>query len=63
MRLLASFKTTALQKFENRMGSMVDVIRVDLLLNEARTQLEVLDKQEASLTSRFSLLNRSHDAA
>lgn len=64
MRLLASFKATALQKFENGMGSMVDVIRVDLLLNEARTQLEVLDKQEASLTSRFNtLLNRSHDAA
>ncbi|HHU57645.1 MAG TPA: TolC family protein, partial [Bacteroidales bacterium] len=64
MRLLASFKATALQKFENGMGSMVDVIRVDLLLNEARTQLEVFDKQEASLTSRFNtLLNRSHDAA
>lgn len=64
IRLLESFKTTTTQKYENGMGAMVDVIRVDLLLNEARTQLEVLDKQEASLTSRFNtLLNRSHDAA
>ncbi|MCA1745797.1 MAG: TolC family protein, partial [Bacteroidales bacterium] len=62
IRLLESFKTTTTQKYENGMGAMVDVIRVDLLLNEAKTQLEILDKKEASLTSRFNaLLNRGYD--
>lgn len=62
IRLLESFKTTTTQKYENGMGAMVDVIRVDLLLNEANTQLEILDKKEASLTSRFNtLLNRGYD--
>jgi outer membrane protein, heavy metal efflux system len=62
IRLLESFKTTTTQKYENGMGSMVDVIRVDLLLNEAQTQLEILEKKEASLLSRFnSLLNRAYN--
>jgi outer membrane protein TolC len=62
IRLLESFKTITTQKYENGMGTMVDIIRVDLLLNEAEIQLEILDKKEASLSSRFNaLLNRAYD--
>ncbi|GAO30382.1 TolC family protein [Geofilum rubicundum] len=63
IRLLESFKTTTTQKYENGMGAMVDVIRVDLLLNEAQIELEILNQKEASLLSRFNaLLNRAYNA-
>ncbi|MEH0153543.1 TolC family protein [Limibacter armeniacum] len=63
IELLESFKNIATAKFRNGKGAMVDVLRVDLMLKEANTNLGILDKKEGSLQSWMnSLLNRSYDA-
>lgn len=62
IRILASYKAIATTKFENNKGTLVDVLRVDILLKESHTELEILKKQEVSyLTSFNQLLNRSGD--
>jgi outer membrane protein TolC len=57
--ILASYKEVATLRYENAMGSMVDVLRVDIMLNDAETNLSILDQQELPLISQFNaLLNR-----
>ncbi|MDN3670193.1 TolC family protein [Echinicola jeungdonensis] len=59
IQLLESYKTIATKKFENDRGSMVDVVRVDLMLKEAETNLEILTQKEAPLKAQFNqFLNR-----
>lgn len=59
IRILESYKTIATQKFENASGNMVDVLRVDILLNAALTGLEILQDKEKPLLTEFNqLLNR-----
>lgn len=60
IRILESYKTIANQKFKNGKGQMVDVLRVDIMLKDAQTNLEILQQKEKPLITRFNkLLNRT----
>jgi outer membrane protein TolC len=64
IEILNSYLNISNKKFENGTGSMVDVLRVDLLLKESQTNLEILNKKEQPLRSRFNaLLNRNEGEA
>lgn len=54
--LLKSYKNIVTIKFENGQGSMVNVLRVDIMLKEAITNLDILTKKEQPLLSRFKQL-------
>jgi outer membrane protein TolC len=57
--ILESYKTIATQKFKNGTGTMVDVLRVDIMLKDAQTNLNILrDKEKPLLTAFNKLLNR-----
>jgi outer membrane protein, heavy metal efflux system len=57
--ILQSYKNIATRRFENGNGPMVDVLRVDIMLQEAQTNLKILNEKEHSLVSTFNnLLNR-----
>jgi outer membrane protein TolC len=57
--ILESYKTIATQNFKNGMGTMVDVLRVDIMLKDAQTNLSILkDKEKPLLTTFNKLLNR-----
>lgn len=61
--ILESYKTIATTKFENGRGSMVDVLRVDIMLKDAETRLKILNDKEKPLLSTFNnLLNRNEYA-
>lgn len=58
--ILESYKTIANHKFKNGIGTMVDVLRVDIMLKDAQTNLSILrDKEKPLLTAFNKLLNRS----
>lgn len=60
--ILQSFKTIANAKFENSNGTMVDVLRVDIMLKDAQTSLGILNNKEKPLLTGFNkLLNRDED--
>jgi len=62
--ILESYKTIATQKFKNGKGSMVDVLRVDIMLQDAQTNLSILrDKEKPLLTTFNKLLNRPENEA
>lgn len=62
IRILESYKTIATQKFENGSGTMVDVLRVEIMLQEAQTNIEILSNKERPLLTAFNkLLNRPED--
>jgi len=59
MKILESYKAIATSKFENSEGTLVDVLRVDLMLKAAQTNLEILEKKKKPLLTSFNnLLNR-----
>lgn len=59
INILESYKNIATKKFENGTGTMVDVLRVDIMLQEAQTNLSILgDKEKPLLTTFNKLLNR-----
>lgn len=59
VEILEVYKTISNSKFKNGSGSLVDVLRVDILLKESQTDLEILKKKESSLLTTFNkLLNR-----
>jgi len=63
IELLKSYKNIAITKFENGRGEMVDALRVDIMLQEATTNLEILNNKEKPLRSQFNqLLNRDGNA-
>ena len=58
--ILESYKSIATSKFENDEGTLVDVLRVDLMLQDAQTNLEILQKKKQPLITSFNnLLNRN----
>lgn len=58
--ILESYKTISNSKFKNGNGTLVDVLRVDIMLKEAKTNLEILNKKEKPLLASFNkLLNRN----
>jgi len=60
--LLKSYKNIATQKFENGTTTMVDVLRVDIMLSDAQTSLNILKDKEIPLLTTFNLLlNRNAD--
>ena len=60
IEILNSYKKIATRNFENGKGAMVDVLRVDIMLKDASTNLEILNKEEKPLLTTFNkLLNRS----
>ena len=63
IEILDSYKNIATIKFENAQGSMVNVLRVELKLKEATTSLDILQKKEMPLRSKFAqLLNLDVDS-
>lgn len=57
--VLESYKSIATVKFQNGKGAMVDVLRVDIMLNDAITNLSILQQKEKPLLAQFNqLLNR-----
>ena len=59
-RILSSYKEIATIQFQNDKGSMVDVLRVDIMLKDATTNLSILEQKQKPLVTRFNkLLNRS----
>ena len=57
--ILSTYKDIATSKFQNGKGSMVNVLRVDIMLKDATTNLSILEKKELPLKARFNtLLNR-----
>lgn len=62
IRLLESFKTLSTNQFSNGKGSMADVLKIELELKSAETNLAILNKKETALTNQFNrLLNRSEN--
>ena len=60
--LLESYKSVANSKFKNGLVPMVDVLRVEIMLKDAVTNLTVLEMKEKSLQTTFNtLLNRNVD--
>ena len=58
-RILSSYKEIATVQFQNNKGSMVDVLRVDIMLKDATTELSILNQKKKPLETRFNkLLNR-----
>lgn len=57
--ILQSYKTIANSKFKSGAAPMVDVLRVDLMLKDAETNLSILNQKEKPLRASFNqLLNR-----
>ncbi len=61
-RILSSYKEIATVQFQNDKGSMVDVLRVDIMLKDATTELSILNQKKKPLETRFNkLLNRDEN--
>jgi outer membrane protein TolC len=59
IKILESYKTISNSKFKYGSGTLVDVLRVDIMLKEASTNLGILRKKETPLLASFNrLLNR-----
>ena len=57
--ILESYKTISNSKFKSSNGTLVDVLRVDIMLKEAKTNLAILNKKKNPLMAAFNkLLNR-----
>lgn len=57
--ILKSYKAIATKMFENGTGAMVDVLRADIMLKDAETNLIILNEKEKPLLTVFNkLLNR-----
>ena len=62
IKILESYQKIASAKFENGKGNLVDILRVDIMIKDAQTNLEILNKKEPALTSWFnSILNRKYN--
>ena len=60
LEILTTYKRLASSSFENNRGSMADVIRVDIMIENAETELMILENQRLPLQVAFNkLLNRS----
>lgn len=62
IKILESYQKIASTKFENGKGNLVDILRVDIMIKDAQTNLEILNKKEPALSSWFnSILNRKYN--
>ena len=61
-KILETFKTLVTTQFKNGKGSMVDVVRVDIMLEDINTELKVLEQKKKPLLAMLNkLLNREQD--
>lgn len=64
VEILNTFKQLSTTSLKNGKGSMVDVIRVDLMIENAATDIKVLQDKKTTLLTRFNtLLNRGDSVA
>ncbi len=62
IEILESYKNIATVNFQNGKGAMADVLRVDIMLKEASTNLQILNVREKPLLTTFNkLLSRDGD--
>ncbi len=62
VRIVSSYKEITTVQFQNGKGALVDVLRVDIMLKDATTNLSILQKKRKPLETRFNkLLNQSAD--
>ncbi len=54
--LLESYKNIANAKFRSGAGSMIDVLRVDIMLKDSRSNLQILNNKERALLAAFNKL-------
>jgi len=58
--ILSTFKQLSTSSFKNGKGSMVDVIRVDIMLENSETEIKLLEDKKKPLLTHFNkLLNRA----
>lgn len=63
LKILQSFKTLAVSKFQNGNGKLSDALRVDLITNDINTNIGILQEKRKSLLIAFNkLLNRDEMA-
>ncbi|SMG29517.1 Outer membrane protein TolC [Marivirga sericea] len=53
IEILNSYKSLAERKFSSSKGTMVDVLRVDIMMEDAKTNLEILEQKEKPLITAF----------
>lgn len=62
LELLRSFENILTSKFESGQGSMVNVIRAQMEIEDLETEISIIEEEKAPLRSRFNaLLNRDRD--
>ncbi len=62
IRLLETDKALAINRFEQGMAPLTDPLRADIMLDDLRTELELLEQKRAPLAAAFNLLlNRAPD--
>lgn len=61
VEILESYKTIADVKFRNGAGSMVDVLRVEIILKDSRTNLKVLSQRERALLAAFNKIQNRNE--
>ena len=62
IEILQSYHAVAIKNFESGNGAMVDVLRVDMMLKDAVTDLRILNAKEKPLATAFNkLLNRNEN--
>ncbi|SFB09411.1 TolC family protein [Algoriphagus aquimarinus] len=63
LRILETYYSLATSKFENGKGSLADALRVDIMIQASKTNIDVLKMKIKGSNSWFnSLLSRSHDS-
>ncbi|RAI88035.1 TolC family protein [Algoriphagus yeomjeoni] len=63
LKILETYYSLATSKFENGQGSLADALRVEIMIQATKTNIEVLQMKIKGRNSWFnSLLSRSHDS-
>lgn len=62
VEILQSYKNFTNSRFKNGTGTMADVLRVNIMMNDANTSLTILDQKEKPLLAAFNkLLSRNEN--
>lgn len=62
--ILSTYKAITTSKFQNGKGSLSDALRVDILSNDASTEIQILEDKKKPLAYAFNkLLNRDENEA
>lgn len=62
IEILAAYKDIATVKYENGKSTMVDVLRVEMMLSDAQTNLSILEQKKKPLSTQFNKLLNRHDS-